>query len=83
MQKSSTSPENSPAPLDRRDLLLTLTATVLAARTEVADAAENTAVTASLGRYVKRKKLDRIDSYVAPLLTAREQLIRIGRVMGT
>ena len=52
-------------------------------RTNQALAAENTAVTASLGRYVKKKKLDRIDSYVAPLLAARDQLIRVGRVMCT
>jgi hypothetical protein len=64
--------------LFRRDLLLTLASLALAAPVS---AAENAAVTSSLGRYVKRKKLDRIDSYVAPLLTAREQLVRIGRVM--
>jgi hypothetical protein len=69
----------------RRDLLLAITASALSltlASPKESRAAENAAVTSSLGRYVKRKKLDRIDSYVAPLLTAREQLIRIGRVMG-
>eukprot|EP00890_Picochlorum_soloecismus_P001367 jgi/Picsp_1/2230/NSC_05694-R1_hypothetical protein CHLNCDRAFT_58696 [Chlorella variabilis] len=43
--------------------------------------AENEAITRGLGKYVKRKKLDRIDSYVPPLFRARDQLIRIGRVM--
>lgn len=31
--------------------------------------------------YVKKKKLDRIETYVAPLIEARGQLIRVGRVM--
>jgi hypothetical protein len=41
----------------------------------------NSAVTAGLQRYVRKKKLDAIDSYLAPLLNARDQLVRIGRVM--
>ena len=45
--------------------------------------AENEAITKGLGKYVKRKKLDRIDTYVPPLFRARDQLIRIGRVMCT
>lgn len=32
-------------------------------------------------RYVKKKKLERLDTYVPPLLEARGQLIRVGRVM--
>lgn len=43
--------------------------------------AENSAVTSGLSKYVKRKKLDRIDTYIPPLLAAKGQLIRIGRVM--
>lgn len=69
----------APPPLLRRNLLAALAALALAGP---ARAAENGAVTASLGRYVKRKKLDAIDSYVAPLLAAQDQLVRIGRVMG-
>ena len=65
----------------RRQLLLTVASTALAAIATPAWAAENNAVTSSLGRYVKRKKLDNIDSYVAPLLEAKEQLVRVGRVM--
>ena len=45
--------------------------------------AENEAITKGLGKYVKRKKLDRIDTYVPPLFRARDQLILIGRVMCT
>ncbi|KAG7668913.1 hypothetical protein KSW81_003925 [Nannochloris sp. 'desiccata'] len=80
----STSSFTASSGIFRRDLLLTVAASALAtlAFPRESCAAENAAVTSSLGRYVKRKKLDRIDSYVAPLLTAREQLIRIGRVMG-
>ncbi|KAL4517026.1 hypothetical protein Ndes2437B_g06647 [Nannochloris sp. 'desiccata'] len=82
--KESTSSFTASSGIFRRDLLLTVAASALAtlAFPRESCAAENAAVTSSLGRYVKRKKLDRIDSYVAPLLTAREQLIRIGRVMG-
>lgn len=43
--------------------------------------AENEAVKAGLNRYVKKKKLERLDTYVPPLLEARGQLIRVGRVM--
>ena len=43
--------------------------------------ADNTAVTSSLSRYIKKKKLDIIDTYIPPLLNARAQLIRVGRVM--
>ncbi|PRW45473.1 autophagy-related 16 [Chlorella sorokiniana] len=43
--------------------------------------ADNDAVKAGLAKYVKKKKLERLDSYVPPLLAARDQLIRIGRVM--
>ena len=80
----STSTTTTPFGIFRRELLLTIATSALATliSSPAANADENAAVTASLGRYVKRKKLDRIDSYVAPLLTAREQLIRIGRVMG-
>lgn len=43
--------------------------------------ADNDAVKAGLSKYVKKKKLERIDTYIAPLLEARDQLIRVGRVM--
>ncbi|KAL4437306.1 hypothetical protein ABPG75_004445 [Micractinium tetrahymenae] len=43
--------------------------------------ADNEAVKAGLNRYVKKKKLERLDTYVPPLLEARGQLIRVGRVM--
>ncbi|PSC73623.1 hypothetical protein C2E20_3042 [Micractinium conductrix] len=43
--------------------------------------ADNDAVKAGLNRYVKKKKLERLDTYVPPLLEARGQLIRVGRVM--
>jgi hypothetical protein len=42
---------------------------------------DNDAVKAGLSRYIKKKKLERIDTYVAPLLAARDQLVRVGRVM--
>ena len=42
---------------------------------------DNDAVKAGLNRYVKKKKLERLDTYVPPLLEARGQLIRVGRVM--
>ena len=41
----------------------------------------NPAVTRGLGKYVKKKKLDKIDTYLPPLFLARDQLIRVGRVM--
>lgn len=84
LQSASSPSSTAPTGIFRRDLLLTLAASVVATlgSPKESSAAENAAVTSSLGRYVKRKKLDRIDSYVAPLLNAREQLIRIGRVMG-
>jgi hypothetical protein len=82
--ESSSSTVTASVGNSRRELLLTIatsTLAILASPVSPANAAENAAVKSSLGRYVKRKKLDRIDSYVAPLLTAREQLIRMGRVM--
>ena len=39
------------------------------------------AVQAGLAKYVKRKRMDRVDTYLPPLLQARDQLVRIGRVM--
>lgn len=42
---------------------------------------DNDAVKAGLSRYVKKKKLERIDTYIAPLLEAKGQLVRVGRVM--
>jgi hypothetical protein len=41
----------------------------------------NPAVTRGLGKYVKKKKLDKIDTYLPPLFLARDQLVRVGRVM--
>lgn len=43
-------------------------------------AAENPAVTRGLNAYVKKKKLDTIDSYLPPLFLAKEQLIRVIRI---
>ncbi|KAI3424820.1 hypothetical protein D9Q98_008206 [Chlorella vulgaris] len=43
--------------------------------------AANEAVTSGLNKYVKRKKLERLDTYIAPLLEAKGQLVRVGRVM--
>jgi hypothetical protein len=43
--------------------------------------AENKEVTKGLKRYIRKKKLDNIDSYIPPLLEAKGQLIRVGRVM--
>ncbi|EFN53088.1 hypothetical protein CHLNCDRAFT_58696 [Chlorella variabilis] len=43
--------------------------------------ADNDAVKAGLSKYVKKKKLERIDTYIAPLLEAKGQLVRVGRVM--
>ncbi|KAL4439481.1 hypothetical protein ABPG77_008810 [Micractinium sp. CCAP 211/92] len=43
--------------------------------------ADNEAIKAGINRYVKKKKLERLDTYVPPLLEARGQLIRVGRVM--
>jgi hypothetical protein len=42
---------------------------------------DNDAIKAGLSRYVKKKKLERIDTYIAPLLEAKGQLVRVGRVM--
>lgn len=41
----------------------------------------NPAITRGLGKYVKKKQLDKIDTYLPPLFLARDQLIRVGRVM--
>ena len=46
-----------------------------------ARAAENEAVKRGLSQYVKKKKLDRIDSYLPPLFLAKEQLIRVNRIV--
>jgi len=46
-----------------------------------ARAAENEAVKRGLSKYVKKKKLDRIDSYLPPLFLAKEQLIRVNRIV--
>jgi hypothetical protein len=43
--------------------------------------ADNSAVKAGLSSYIKKKKLERLDTYVPPLLEAKDQLIRVGRVM--
>lgn len=67
----------------RRDLLLgTVSFSLMAGLLNVDPAlAENEAITKGLSKYVKKKKLDDIDTYVPPLLRAREQMIRVGRVM--
>lgn len=68
------------ATLDRRSTLLAgLGALVLSP--SPAAAAANEAVTAGLSKYIRQKKLDRVDSYAAPLLEAQDQLVRIGRIM--
>ena len=71
----------------RRELLLAsacFVSSLLSSSVIVEDAhADNTAVTMSLNKYIKKKKLDRIDTYIPPLLNARSQLIRTGRVMCT
>lgn len=43
--------------------------------------AANEDVKAGLAKYMKRKRLDSIDTYIPPLLEARDQLIRIERIM--
>ena len=43
--------------------------------------ADNPAVQRGLNVYVKKKKLDRIDSYLPPLFLAKEQLIRVERIV--
>lgn len=45
--------------------------------------AANDRVTAGLQNYMKKKRVDEIDSYVPTLLNARSELIRVDRVMGT
>jgi hypothetical protein len=69
----------------RRDLMLAASALLASlpslAQPAAAAAAGNDAVTAGLKRYVRKKKLDAIDSYLAPLLNAKDQLVRVGRVM--
>ena len=47
-----------------------------------AQAAENKAVVRGLAKYIKKKQLDPLVTYVPLLLEARDQLIRTGRVMG-
>ena len=42
--------------------------------------ADNPAVQRGLSMYVKKKKLDKIDSYLPPLFLAKEQLIRVNRI---
>lgn len=43
--------------------------------------ADNPAVQRGLNVYVKKKKLDRIDSYLPPLFLAKEQLVRVQRIV--
>jgi len=43
--------------------------------------ADNPAVQRGLSVYVKKKKLDRIDSYLPPLFLAKEQLVRVERIV--
>ena len=40
----------------------------------------NPDVVRGLGKYVKKKKLDKIDTYLPPLFLARDQLVRVERV---
>jgi hypothetical protein len=81
--KSTTIPPIPSQCIDRRTAIisfaLTLNSTLLP--TSSAKAAANDAVQAGLSKYVKKKKLDRIDTYLAPLIEAKGQLIRVGRVM--
>jgi hypothetical protein len=65
----------------RRALLLLLCGTAGLSALDPAVAAENPAVTRGLSVYVKKKKLDKIDSYLPPLFLAREQLIRVIRIV--
>lgn len=67
--------------LTKRGLLVSSLISFLTSRGSECRAAENPAVTRGLSKYVKKKKLDKIDSYLPPLFLARDQLIRVGRVM--
>lgn len=67
--------------LTKRGLLVSSLIGFLISRGSECHAAENPAVTRGLSKYVKKKKLDKIDSYLPPLFLARDQLIRVGRVM--
>lgn len=86
-QSSSTKLENpvSTAALncDRRTALMSAaTAIFTLADVQASLAVEsNPAVTAGLNKYIKKKKLDSIDTYVPQLLEARNQLVRTERVM--
>lgn len=44
--------------------------------------ASNDKVTVGLQKYMKKKRVDSIDSYVPTLLNARAELIRLDRIMG-
>ena len=35
-----------------------------------------------MGRYIKKKGLDPLDTYVPPVLQARQQLLKSGEIMG-
>lgn len=35
-----------------------------------------------IGRYIKKKALDPLDTYVPPVLQARQQLLKAGEIMG-
>lgn len=64
-----------------RRALLSVAGFVLSIGQTAAWAGGNPAVTRGLGNYVKKKKLDKIDTYLPPLFLARDQLIRVERVM--
>lgn len=70
-------------PATRRCLLAAVAAAaaVAIAPSPPAAAAGNEAVVRGLDKYVKKKQLDPLDTYVPLLLEARDQLIRTGRVM--
>jgi hypothetical protein len=74
-----------PRQRQRRSFLLSLAAAVGVggALLPLPSHAANEAVTAGLSKYIKQKKLDGIDTYVPPLLNAKDQLVRVGRVMCT
>lgn len=72
---------SAPMQLTKRGLLMSSLASILLSGGSECRAAENPAVTRGLSKYVKKKKLDKIDSYLPPLFLARDQLIRVGRVM--
>ncbi|BDA41458.1 hypothetical protein COCOBI_02-2380 [Coccomyxa sp. Obi] len=64
--------------LDRRQALLHLSMAYIAQRALPADAAERRGI----GRYIKKKALDPLITYVPAVLQAQKQLLNAGQLMG-